>query len=108
MRLTLICVLLAVAVVAGCGGASPAAPRNEPVGALTISCYVENAGWRCSLRVELEPGVSRDVTGLAAWSTSDPRVAVVNSVGFITILQPGEFAIRASYGGDEIALILGN
>ena len=108
MRVTVLCVVLASALVSACGGGSPAAPRNEPVGALTISCYVENAGWRCNLRVDLEPGVSRDVTGLAAWSTSDPRIAVVNSVGFITILQPGEFAIRASYGGDEIAMILGN
>ena len=101
MRVTLFSVLLAAALVAGCGG-SPAAPQNEPVGALSIGCRLEGAGWRCNLTVEIAPGVTRDVTGLATWSTSDPRIAVVNSVGFITILQPGEFAIRASYGCDEI------
>ena len=49
---------------------------------------------------------SRDVTGLATWSTSDANIATVNSVGFVTVLQDGQVAIRASYQGESTFLIM--
>ena len=102
--------VLIAAVVAACGAGSPASPStdgiNDPFGSLGIGCGEELDGWRCTLTLQITPEVSRDVTGLATWSTSDPSIATVNSVGFVTVLQSGEVAIRAAYRDNAIAMVM--
>ena len=92
-------VIAVAAMAAGCG--APTAPGIP----LSIGCGEELDGWRCTLSTTESGGV-RDVTGLAAWSTSDPGIATVNSVGFVTVLKTGGVAIRATYRGNEVALII--
>jgi hypothetical protein len=72
---------------------------------LSIGCGQDVDGYQCSLRADSN-GVSRDVTGFATWSTSDTNIATVNSVGFVTVLQDGQVAIRASYQGESTFLIM--
>ena len=79
----------------------PTAPTFE----LSIGCGEEVDGYQCSLR-SVTNGVTRDVTGLATWSTSDTMIATVNSVGFVTVLQDGQVAIRASYQGESTFQIM--
>jgi hypothetical protein len=72
---------------------------------LSIGCGAELDGYQCTLHADRN-GVPRDVTGLAAWSTSDTSIATVNSVGFVTVLQDGQVAIRASYQGESTFLTM--
>ena len=100
MRFLAVVIAVTAAMAAGCG-ASPTAP-NIP---LSMGCAEELDGWRCTLSTAESDGVG-DVTGLATWSTSDPGVATVNSVGFVTVLRTGGVAIRATYRGNDVALII--
>lgn len=67
----------------------------------------EVGSWnRVSARVFDAPGVSRDITTFAQWSSSDPRVATVgpeSSVVFpgfrVTAVAIGNARITANYGG---------
>ena len=88
----------------GVGCNSPTAPATSGPG-LGIGCGLDVDGYQCSLSVQTN-GVSRDVTGLATWSTSDTTIATVNSVGFVTVLQNGQVAIRASYQGESTFLTM--
>jgi len=72
---------------------------------LSMGCGAELDGYQCTLRADRN-GVPRDVTGLATWSTSDTSIATVNSVGFVTVLQDGQVAIRASYQGESAFLTM--
>jgi Carboxypeptidase regulatory-like domain/Bacterial Ig-like domain (group 2) len=49
---------------------------------------------------------SREVTGLARWSTSDASIATVNGVGFVTAHRRGEVSVRAVYSGADGFMIL--
>jgi hypothetical protein len=106
MRTLLVVVTVAIVItsVACSDGATPG-PAGPSDSFLSIGCGMDVDGYRCSLRVDTSGG-SRDVTGLATWSTSDPNIATVNSVGFVTVLQDGEVAIRASYHGETTFLIM--
>ena len=84
---------------------SPLSGPTAPAFELSIGCGEEVDGYQCSLRI-YGNGVERDVTGLATWSTSDTNIATVNSVGFVTVLQDGQVAIRASYEGQTTFLIM--
>ena len=81
----------------------PTAPTALPP--LNIGCGLDVDGYQCSLSA-VTNGVSREVTGLATWSTSDTNVATVNSVGFVTVLRDGQVAIRASYQGESTFLTM--
>lgn len=95
-------VTLFAALTAACGGSPTAAPSPVPTSLVFVGCGEVVNGYQCSAKfAESEAGPSRDVTGLATWSTSDPSVATVNSVGFVTALQNGDVAIRTSYRGTE-------
>ena len=96
---------VAVAILAtSMGCKSPAAPSASGA-SLGIGCGLDVDGYQCSLSIEAN-GVSRDVTGLATWSTSDTTIATVNSVGFVTVLKDGQVAIRASYQGESTFLTM--
>jgi hypothetical protein len=83
-------------VICACGS-SPAAP-SDPLSAtlLGIGCGEELDGYQCHATMN-DGGRGRDVTGFATWSTSDNSIAIVNSVGFVTVLTAGDVAIRAVY-----------
>ena len=89
---------VAIASAYGCGGTP-----TTPAPLLAISCSEVVNGYQCGASVLDGPTSTqpRDVTGLATWSTSDPRVATVNSVGWVTVVATGDVAIRASYRGAE-------
>jgi hypothetical protein len=101
VRFLAVVIAVTATLAAGCGGASPTAPDIP----LSMGCAEELDGWRCTLSTAESAGV-RDMTGLATWSTSDPGIATVNSVGFVTVLRTGGVAIRATYRGNDVALII--
>ena len=106
MRFLSLVVVLVGGVVAACGG-SPVSPANNPPDSfIALGCRAETGGYRCTATLESTTGALKDITGLATWSTSDTNIAIVNSVGFVTVIQAGEVAIRAAYQGTEAALIL--
>ena len=97
-----------VSTLAAACAASPTAPAAVPPPPLvSISCGEVVNGYQCKANVADSPAEQqRDVTGLATWSTSDPAIATVNSVGFVTALQSGDVAIRTSYHGAETFVAL--
>jgi hypothetical protein len=66
---------------------------------LQVGCELAVNGYRCraSVLVDDPPVPSQDVTGLATWSTSDPTIATITSVGFLTVSRIGEVSVRATY-----------
>ena len=107
MRTVLAAVTIAIVItsVACSDGSTQSSGPAGPSDLLTIGCGLDVDGYQCFLRVAVNGG-SRDVTGLANWSTSDTNIATVNSVGFVTVLQDGQVAIRASYQGETTFLIM--
>lgn len=84
--------MLAAALGTACNR-SPAAPSSEFTSA---GCSEVLDGYQCHAEYGTA-AQTRDVTGLATWSTSDTNIATVNSVGFVTVLRAGSVAIRAKY-----------
>src|ERR1044071_5269792 len=77
----------------------PSPPRTA---ALALSCSEVVNGYQCNAALVNEvDGSQRDITGLVTWSTSDPKIATVNTLGFVTALASGEVAIRVSYSGED-------
>jgi hypothetical protein len=66
-----------------------------------MGCNQAPGGYQCRAAVEDPEFGLRDVTGLATWSTSDPTIATVSSVGFVTALKFGDVAVRANYRGAD-------
>ena len=94
------CTLAAVVVAAGCSGEStaPTPAPEQPTQVLGINFRQVVNGYECQAMLFTgNNGQSRDVTGLSSWSTSDSTIATVNSVGFVTVLQKGDVAVRARY-----------
>jgi len=105
MRLFVIAVTAAVLITGvACSSGSSQGPDTGPTALagqiLSIGCGADLDGYQCSLSADVK-GSRRDVTGLATWSTSDTSIATVNSVGYVTVLQDGQVAVRASYQGDS-------
>lgn len=50
-------------------------------------------------RLQRSPSDTQDVTALASWSSSDPRVATVAADGMVRAHAPGTAQITASYSG---------
>ena len=107
MRTVLAAATIAIVItsVACSDGSTQTSGPAGPSDLLSIGCGMDVDGYQCSLRVATNGG-SRDVTGLANWSTSDTNIATVNSVGFVTVLRDGQVAIRASYQGETTFLIM--
>jgi Protein of unknown function (DUF1549)/Protein of unknown function (DUF1553) len=57
-----------------------------------------------TMRAEFTDGVTKDVTRVTQFVANDPSVATVTPAGLVTMLRPGETAIRATYQG-QIAVI---
>jgi len=93
-----------VALVA-CGGEKEVAgPSAQPSGSdqqLVVSCGTEWDGVQCRAIVATSSAnlTPQDVTGFANWSSSDPSIAIVDSVGWVTIRGSGSIAIRAMFRG---------
>jgi len=80
---------------------TPTPPAPAPVTSVTISGVPENptGSFQLTASAALADGTRKDVTGSAAWGTSDSRVATVASTGRVTVLQSGEVDVRAVYEG---------
>ena len=85
---------------------APTPPDAPPPGAtIGLGCALELDGYRCEATLWGSDG-RKDITGLASWSTSDPSIATVNSVGFVTVFRRGEVAIRARYGSVDGFIVM--
>jgi hypothetical protein len=72
---------------------------------LLLQCPEFGESSRCSA-FAISGSDSRDVTGLAQWSTSDTAIATVNGTGVVTANRTGEVSIRASFeGGSGFVLV---
>ena len=93
------CTLAAVIVAAGCSREATApTPVEPPTQVLGINFRQVVNGYECQAMLFTgNNGQSRDITGLSSWSTSDSTIATVNSVGFVTVHQKGDVAVRARY-----------
>ena len=101
---TCACALIAALLAAGCSGVAtaPSSPTAPSFPQLGLGCGQVLDGYQCHASYADSPtSGQRDVTGLATWSTSDPSVATVTSVGFVTVLRDASVAIRVSYKGAE-------
>ena len=80
---------------------TPTPPTPAPVMSVTISGIPENPteSFQLTASAALRDGTKTDVTGAAAWGTTDSRVATVTSTGRVTVLQSGEVDVRAVYEG---------
>ena len=58
-------------------------------------------GYQCNAALANADGSQRDITRLVAWSTSDPKIATINSLGFVTALASGDVAIRMRYNDED-------
>lgn len=94
-------ILVVMTMTASCAGGAPSSPTSptnprNPVSVpeILVRCPEFGESSRCTAST-----LSNDVTGLAAWSTSDPAIATVTSTGLVTAHATGEVAIRASYQG---------
>ena len=99
--------ILVVMVSSACGG-SPTSPGLTPLERTTLGmqCAEVVDGYQCQAYMNLSGQTSREVTGLATWSTSDAGIATVNSVGFVTAHRRGEVSVRAAYGGADGFMVL--
>ena len=59
------------------------------------------AAERLSVSRSASGATPKDVTGFASWSTSDPSIATIDSVGWVTVYRDGNVAIRATYRDAE-------
>jgi hypothetical protein len=66
---------------------------------LFVQCGTEWDGFQCRAIVGPVSSNPQDVTGFADWSTSDPSIATVDTVGWVTIRGSGTIAIRAMFRG---------
>jgi hypothetical protein len=81
---------------------SPPTPPSPRPPVLALECSEVVNGYQCHASVVNQiDGTQRDITGLVKWSTSDPKIATVNSVGFVTALASGDVAIRVNYNGED-------
>lgn len=83
---------------------SPSGPTTPapPVGTFTSWGWLTvPGGYQCNVQWAPTDGQPQDVTGLVTWSTADPSIATVNTVGFVTPVRSGSVAIRFSYRGAE-------
>ncbi len=54
-------------------------------------------------RASFSDGTEGNLAGSCSWSSDDPAVALVDGVGGVDALRPGETRIRAEYGAVDIA-----
>ena len=88
---------LMVALAACGGGKTVAGPSSDQP--LFVQCGTEWDGFQCRAIVGPVSSNPQDVTGFADWSTSDPSIATVDTVGWVTIRGSGTIAIRAMFRG---------
>ena len=67
-----------------------------------LQCGEVVNGYQCNAALANEiDGSQHDITSLVTWSTSDPKIATVNSLGFVTVLKSGDVVIRMRYNGED-------
>lgn len=91
---------LAIVLCGACGETqSPTAPSPPPtatVSAVTVGGASAGALFQLTAMAQLSDGTSKDVTTLAAWSSSDAQIATVTG-GLVTVVGGGEVEVRATY-----------
>jgi hypothetical protein len=98
-------VALVAAGAVACGDESPAVVTTSPsptLAALVVSqdtpVVPRNGTLRLAVRSRLTDGSGEDVTGAAAWVSSDTQVATVQA-GVLTGVAPGSATVTVAYGG---------
>lgn len=90
---------LGIFLCAACGDdPSPIAPSpSVTVTALNVAGGgTAGASFQLTAMAQLSDGKSQDVTGMAAWSSSNPQIASVAG-GLVTVSGSGEVDVRATY-----------
>lgn len=103
---------VALCALMGCGGDSPSAPSPTPdppappvtpptltAVALASSGPSAEATYQLTATAQYSDGSTADVTGTAAWASSDAQVATVSAAGLVTGHASGSVEIRATYQG---------
>lgn len=95
------CVGLAIVMCGACGdNPTPTAPSPPPtasVAAITVTGGGSTgAPVQLTAMAQFSDGTGKDVTTLAAWSSSDAQIASVTG-GLVTVVAGGEVDVRATY-----------
>jgi uncharacterized protein YjdB len=85
-----------------CGGSStnPAGPTTSAATVATVvvtSAPAPGSSLQMTATARLSDGTSRDVTGAAAWESSNRAVATVSPTGMVAVVSAGELDVRATY-----------
>jgi hypothetical protein len=56
-------------------------------------------GFQLTASAKLADGTMQDVTRSADWSSSNPQLATVSGIGYVTVIGSGEIDVRATYQG---------
>jgi Bacterial Ig-like domain (group 2) len=94
----LLCALALGVCAAACGGSSTS---PSTVSSITVTGTAPAVGSSSQFTATetLSNGGVADVTGSAAWTSSDPGIATVSTTGMVTSLASGTVVISASYSG---------
>ena len=93
---------VAMITLAACGsdGRSPipTAPSTATVAAIVVtSASTAAASFQLTAVARMSDGTARDVTGTAAWESSNPLLATVSSTGMVTVVGSGGLDVHAMY-----------
>jgi hypothetical protein len=82
-----------VAMLAACSSSDKSSVRSISVTAAARSAST----YQMTARADMSDGSSRDVTGDAQWTSSNPDIATVAAGGVLTVLHSGQIEVRATY-----------
>ena len=93
MKVSACLAALVAATVSGCGRENPTGPAVPPP-QIFVVCPEFGESSRCFAHALFDNGDSRDITGLADWSTGDAAIANVSSTGSVTVHTTGAYGSR--------------
>jgi hypothetical protein len=93
---------VAIVTLVACGNdgrpSNPTAPSTATVAAVVVSGgSTAAASFQLTATARMSDGSARDVTGSAAWESSNPGIAAVSSTGMVTVVGSGELDVRATF-----------
>jgi hypothetical protein len=89
-----------IAAAVGCGSSSPTTPTP---GSATVTSVIvtgaaaAGANFQLTASAHLSDGTTRDVTALALWESSNTALALVSSIGVVSVMAAGQVDFRATY-----------